>query len=251
MSQAITITSEDILKQVKLSLKVPEITEGIITRKIITAAAADAGIEATTEELQKAADAMRAMNKLNGAKETWTWLEKHGLSLDDFEEIVHYTFLSGKLAAHLFTDKVEPYFFENQLNYAGAVIYEAVLDDEDLAMELFYAIQEGEMTFYEVAHQYIQEQELRRSGGYQGIVKRRELKPEISAVVFAAQPPQIVKPVVTSKGVHLIFVEEIIQPELTDKLRYQILSELFDAWIKEQVGQVEVVKKLDSTLQLA
>lgn len=243
MSQTITITSENILNQVKLSLKVPEIIEGIITRQVIAKAAAEAGIEPTTEELQKAADAMRAMNKLHGAKETWTWLEKHNLSLDNFEEMVHYTFLSGKLANHLFADKVEPYFFENQLNYAGAVIYEAVLDDEDLAMELYYAIQEGEMTFSEVAHQYIQEQELRRSGGYRGIVKRRELKPEISAVVFAAQPPQIVKPVVTSKGVHLIFVEEIIQPELTDKLRYQILSDLFDGWLKEQVEKVEFVSK--------
>ncbi|MGD1805609.1 peptidylprolyl isomerase [Dapis sp. BLCC M126] len=251
MSQSITISSEDILKQAKLSLKVPEIIEGIITRKILTTAAAEASIETTTEELQKAADAMRAMNKLHGAKETWTWLEKYGLSLDDFEEMVYYSFLSGKLANHLFLNKVEPYFFENQLNYAGAVIYEAVLDDEDLAMELYYAIQEGEMTFYEVAHQYIQEQELRRSGGYRGIVKRRELKPEISAVVFAAQPPQIVKPVVTSKGVHLIFVEEIIQPELTDKLRYQILSELFDGWIKEQVEKFEIVKKLDSNIQVA
>lgn len=247
MSQAITITAEDILKQAKLSLKVPEITEGIITRKIISNAATEAGIEATTEELQKAADAMRAMNKLHGAKETWTWLEKYSLSLDDFEEMVYYSFLSGKLANHLFLNKVEPYFFENQLNYAGAVIYEAVLDDEDLAMELYYAIQEGEMTFYEVAHQYIQEQELRRSGGYRGIVKRRELKPEISAVVFAAQPPQIVKPVVTSKGVHLIFVEEIIQPELTDKLRYKILSELFDGWIKEQVSQVEILTILEDS----
>ncbi|MDJ0557132.1 MAG: peptidylprolyl isomerase [Microcoleaceae cyanobacterium MO_207.B10] len=251
MSKSIKITAEDILKQVKFSLKIPEITEGIITRKIITAAVAEAGIEATTEELQKAADAMRAMNKLHGAKETWTWLEKHGLSLDNFEEIVRYTFLSGKLANHLFLNKVEPYFFENQLNYAGAVIYEAVLDDEDLAMELFYAIQEGEMTFYEVTHQYIQEQELRRSGGYRGIVKRRELKPEISAVVFAVQPPQVVKPIVTSKGVNLIFVEEIIQPELTDKLRYQILSELFDGWIKQQIAQVEVVKELNQKVQMA
>ena len=42
----------------------------------------------------------------------------------------------------MFADKIEPYFYENQLDYTAVVIYEVILDDEDLAMELFYAIQE-------------------------------------------------------------------------------------------------------------
>jgi parvulin-like peptidyl-prolyl isomerase len=78
-------------------------------------------------------------------------------------------------------------------------------------MELFYGIQEGEMSFYDVAHQYIQDTELCRKGGYRGMVQRKELKPEISAAVFAANPPQVLKPIVTSKGVHLILLEELVQ----------------------------------------
>ncbi len=69
------------------------------------------------------------------------------------------------------------------------------------------------MNFYEVAHQYIQDTELRRKGGYRGMVQCKELKPEISAIIFAAQPPQVLKPIVTSKGVHLILVKDIIQPQ--------------------------------------
>jgi hypothetical protein len=191
------------------------------------------------------------MSQLKNAKDTWAWLQKHSLSLDDFEEMVYTTVLSEKLAAHLFADKVEPFFVEHQLNYAGVVMYEVVLDDEDLTMELFYAIQEGELSFPEVAHQYIQNTELRRSGGYKGIVRRKELKPEISAAVFAAKPPQILKPIVTSKGIHLIFVEELVQPSLDDKLRYQILSDLFSAWLKQQIEQVEVVTLLESKSKAA
>jgi len=123
-------------------------------------------------------------------------------------------------------------------------MYEVVLDDEDLAIELFYGIQEGEMSFYEVAHQYIQDTELRRKGGYRGIVRRKELKPEISAAVFAAKPPQVLKPIVTSSGVNLILVEEIIQPELDDKLSSQIMFNLFDEWLKQQIEQVEFNVKL-------
>src|SRR4028118_702854 len=251
MSQAITITSEDILHQVKLSCKISSVIEEIVTRKIIASAAAEAGIKVETEELQKAADSIRLMSKLKSADDTWAWLQKHGLSLDDFEEVIYNNVISGKLAQHLFADKVEPFFVEHQLDYAGVVMYEVVLDDEDLAMELLYGIQEGEMSFYEVAHQYIQDMELRRKGGYRGIVRRKELKPEISAAVFAAKPPQILKPIVTSSGVHLILVEETIIPELNNKLRYQILSDLFAGWLKQQIEQFKVITSLELNNQAA
>ncbi|MEH2296941.1 peptidylprolyl isomerase [Nostoc sp.] len=251
MLQTITITNEDILSQVKLSCKMPELVEGIVTRKIIENAANEAGIKVETEELQKAADQMRLMNKLISADDTWVWLEKHSLSIDDYEEIVYSTVIYEKLATHLFADKVEAYFFENQLDYAGVFMYEVVLDDEDLAIELLYAIREGETSFYDVAHKYIQDTELRRKGGYQGMVRRKDLKPEISAAIFAVKPPQLLKPIITSKGVHLILVEEIIQPELDKKLRYQILLTLFFEWIKQQIKQVKVAKKLDLNLLIA
>lgn len=241
MSKAITISHEDILHQVKLSCQIPEIVEQIVTRKIVADAAAEAGIKVETEELQKAADSLRLMSQLNSAEETKVWLQKNGLSLDDFEELIYNNVISGKLAQHLFADKVEPFFVEHQLDYAGVVLYEVVLDDEDLAMELFYAIQEDEMSFYEVAHEYIQDTELRRKGGYRGMMQRSELKPEISAAVFAATPPQVLKPVLTSKGVHLILVEEIVQPQLNDKLHHQILSDLFAEWLKPHFAEIEVI----------
>lgn len=244
MSQSITITNEDILEQVKLSCKIPEIIEQIVSRKIITEAVAEADIKVETEELQKAADQIRLMNQLHSADDTWAWLEKHGLSLDDYEEMVYNNLISGKLVAHLFADKVEPYFFENQLNYTGAVMYEVLLDDEDLAIELFYAIKEGEMSFFDVAHKYIQDKELSRKCGYLGTVQRKDLKPEISAPVFAAESPQLLKPIITSKGVHLIFIEEIIQPELNNLVRLEIMSDLFGVWMKQQVEEVEIVKEV-------
>ena len=246
MVQDITITTEDILHQVKLSYKIPEIIEGIVTRKIIAATTENAGIAIDTEELQKAADQFRLINKLQSADATWSWLQKYSLSLDDFEEIVYANLMANKLIQHLFADKVEPYFFEHQLDYAAAIVYEVVLDDKDLAIELFYALTGGEISFYEIAHEYIQDIELRRSGGYQGKLHRQDLKPEISAAVFAAQTPQILQPIVTSKGVHLILVEEIIKSELDDKLCCQIMSDLFYEWLKQQTTEVEIINNLNS-----
>lgn len=98
-----------------------------------------------------------------------------------------------------------------------------------------------------IAHQYAQDKELRRTGGYRGKLHRRDLKPKVCAAVFAASPPEILKPIVTSKGVHLILVEELIQPELDNVLlREKIISDLLSAWLKEQREQLEIITQLDS-----
>ena len=246
MSKKFTVSPEEIVHQIKLSLQLPSSIKEIVTRKIIANAAAEAGIEIEVEELQQVAEQIRVANNLHRAEDTWLWLEKHGLSLEEFEESVRNQAISAKLAQHLFADQVEPFFVEHQLDYAGVVMYEVVLDDQDLAMELFYAIQEGEIGFYETARQYIQDVELRRAGGYRGVISRRQLKPEISAAVFAANPPKILKPIVTAQGVHLILVEEIIQPQLNDFLRQKILTDLFSAWLKQQMKQFEIIKHLES-----
>ncbi|OUL31111.1 peptidylprolyl isomerase [Nostoc sp. 106C] len=238
MSHPITINNEDIVHQIKLTCKIPEIVEQILNRKVIISAAEEAGINVEVEELQKTADQIRLANKLNSADDTWAWLEKHSLSLDDFEEIIYQTIISNKLALYLFADKIEPYFFEHQLDYFSVVMYEVILDDEDLAIELFYAIQEGEVSFYDVAHKYIKDTELRRKLGYKGRVQRKDMKSEISATVFAAQPPQLIKPIVTSSGIHLILVEEIIQPQLDDNIRTKIFTELFSEWLKKKTESI-------------
>ena len=251
MSQVIVISAEDILHQAQLALQIPTLIQGIVQRKIIATAAEEAGITIQTEDLQEAADRFRLLNKLESSEATWTWLQKYSLTLDDFEELVQLTLLSNKLAQHLFGDKVEPYFYENQLNYAGVVMYEVILDNEDLAMELYYGLIEEEISFSEVSHQYIQDKELRRCGGYLGTLSRQDLKPEIAAAVFASCPPQILKPVTTSKGVHLISVEEIIQPQLDDLLKAKILSSLFTQWLTKQAEQVKITINISDNTQVS
>jgi parvulin-like peptidyl-prolyl isomerase len=246
MLKMIAISKEELIQQISLSCQMPLTIRGIVNRKIIAAVAEEVGVTLEAEDFQQTADAFRLNHNLLRADATELWLQEHYLSLDEFEEIVQISALSSKLAQHLFADQVEPFFVSHQLDYTQVVMYEVVLDDEDLAMELFYAIQECEMSFPEVAHRYIKDTELRRCGGYRGKLRRTDLQPEVSAVIFASTPPQLLKPIITSKGAHLILVEEIIQPELDKTLRKKILSNLFLDWLKQQVDQVEVITQFHS-----
>jgi parvulin-like peptidyl-prolyl isomerase len=246
MSKIITISPEIIVRQIQLSCQIPSVIEAIATRQIVARTAEAFGIQIEPSELQQAADKFRLDNNLLSADLTWSWLQKHGLSLDDFEELIYDTVLSSKLARHLFAERVEPFFVEHQLDYAQVVMYEVVLGDCDLAIELFYALEENEISFWQVARQYIQEPDLRRCLGYRGILHRADLKPEISAAVFATNPPQILKPIIISKKAHLIFVEELFQPQLDNELAAKILADLFSDWLKQEIGQAEIQINLDT-----
>lgn len=245
MSNDLTITPTDILHKQKLSCQIPDIIEAIATEKIIIQTAKELGITVTEAELQQEGDNLRLEKKLATAKETWGWLDKHHLSVKDFEELVYKKIIAKKLAEGLFAPQVEKFFHENQINYEAAVTYEVIFEERDAALELFYALEEGEITFAEIARLYIQEPELRRAGGYRGVRYRKDFRPEIVAPVFAANPPQILKPITTRQGTYLIWVEEIIQPQLDDELRQKIISDSFTFWLKNKIGTLTINTNLE------
>ncbi|MBF2065797.1 MAG: peptidylprolyl isomerase [Calothrix sp. C42_A2020_038] len=242
MSQVVTVKSEDIIRHIKLSCQIPDVLQAIAIQKIIIETADQVGIKVEPQELQQAGDNLRVAKKLVKAADTIAWLTKHHLSVDEFEELVYANVLAAKLSNHLFAKQVESFFFAHQLDYVAAVTYEVVLDDEDLAWEIFYALQERETTWIEVARQFIQNPEQRRAWGYQGIRHRLDFRPEIASSIFAASStPVILKPIVTAKKVYLIWVEEIIHPKLDEQLRAKIQQDLFSAWLNQQVYQLEIL----------
>lgn len=247
MQNSLSISSDDVIHYIKISCQTPGVLEAIASEKIIAETTQKLAIKVEEAEIQEEGDRFRAAKKLVKAQDTWTWLQQHHLSIDNFEELIYKKILSQKLANHLFRNKVESFFFQNRLDYLAAVSYEVLLDDKDLALELFYALQEGEITFVDIAQEYIPNPEIRRTGGYQGVRRRTDFRPEIASAVFAAKPPQPIKPIVTPKGVYLIWVEEILEPELDEKLGQQIIADLFNSWLNQQLAKMQIITQFDST----
>jgi parvulin-like peptidyl-prolyl isomerase len=232
------ITAEEVFYQIKLLGQLPAMRDAIASRKVIQAAADEVGIDVKSEEIQQAADQFRKENNLQRAEETWNWLQSRGLSVNDFEDMIGLSIIRSKLAENLFNSQIESYFVTHRLDYVKVVIYEVILEDEDVALELFYSLKEKEITFYEVSQNYIEDKELRRKGGYRGHLRRTELKPELASAIFSVTPPQLLNPIITSQGVHLICVEEIVQPDLSPHLKAEILSHLFGEWLKVKINEI-------------
>ncbi len=240
MSKPLQISSAAILDRLKLSCQLPSVVREIVCHQIIDRATQAAGIVVGDLELQQAADRFRVEHDLYNPDSTWHWLNKNHLTGDDFEKLIYESIVVSKLIQHLFGDRVEAFFYERQLDYTQAVLYEVVFTDFDTAIEAFYAIEEKEISFTEVARQYIQEPDLRRRYGYRGVLSRKALNSSISAAVFAATPPQVLKPIVVGQNIHLLLVEEIIEPQLDEQFRGQILAELFSAWLEKQLSQYSI-----------
>ena len=235
------ISTNELVKHLKLSLQMPQVLTSLINQKIINLTAEREGIVIKEEELQAAADRFRFQNNLIASQDTLKWLNNYHLSVTEFEELVKSNLLRQKLGRHLFKDKVEPHFYAHQLDYNQASLYEIVLPSFNLAMELFYGIEEKELSFWDLAHQYIEDARLRRRGGYIGLKTRDRLHPEIAAEVFVfsnARLPRVLKPIAVEKKTHLIYVEEIIQPVLNDSLRQKIMNQLYETWLSKQRARI-------------
>ncbi len=98
MLKRLNISCEDIIRNIKLSCQIPGVVEAIATQKIIANAAQEAGIKVSEEELQQEGDRLRLEKKLVKAQDTWAWLKKHHLSINEYEELAYDNILSIKLA---------------------------------------------------------------------------------------------------------------------------------------------------------
>ena len=111
------ITSQDLLHQIKITGKIPELLNGILQRQVLEDTAAELKLEISGDELQVGADQFRATNKLETIPATQKWLADRMLSVDDFEQLVTTNLLAPKVAQCLFANKAAPYFHQNTLDY--------------------------------------------------------------------------------------------------------------------------------------
>ncbi|MFM2432088.1 MAG: hypothetical protein RLZZ511_3302 [Cyanobacteriota bacterium] len=233
MSEQLTIHTYDLWQQAKHQLQLPQLIEQAIHRHIITLTAQQQGIEVAVSELQASADQLRIQHQLLTAQATIAWLEKHRLSVEDLEDIAQFNVLVAKLKTALIEPQIESYFYRNQLDYAQAVYYEIVVAQRELAMELFYALQERELDFLAVLHRYVDDREVRVAGSYRQVVQRQDVSAELSALIFAAQAPQVLRPLPIGDAMRLIYVVELLPPVLDESLRGQLRDQLFEDWLEK------------------
>ncbi len=210
------------------------ICQKILAQRIIEKAAQERDITVTPEEIQTEADSIRYGKRLEKASDTLAWLVDQMVTADEWEKGIGDRLLAQKLAEHLFDKKVEKYFAQNRLDFDQFILYQIAVPYEQLAQEIFYQIEEEEISFYEAAHLYDIDEKRRYICGYEGKVHRWNFKPDIAAVIFRTPIPvgEILGPLKTDQGYHLFRIEEFIPAELTPERRQEIINRLSKEWLE-------------------
>jgi len=227
----IVIEPEEIVKFLKSELSLKEVCQQILYQKIIERASHEKRITVTSEEIQAEANRQRHEKRLEKATDTLAWLADQLVSPHDWEGGIHNRLLAQKLAKALFAEEVKRFFLQNRLEFEQIILYQMIVSSEKLAQELYYQIEEGEISFYDAAHLYDIDDNRRYKCGYEGKVYRWALQSDIAAIVFSTPPKQLIGPIKTEQGYHLFKVEDLIPAELTSQRYEEILNNMFQQWL--------------------
>ncbi|MBE9209803.1 peptidylprolyl isomerase [Nostoc sp. LEGE 06077] len=229
------IEPEEIVKFLKKEMQLQEVYQKILVNKVIWQAAEARGITITPEEIAAEAENQRRERHLERAADTLEWLADQLVTPSDWEMGICDRLLSHKLAQVLFADEVEQFFQQNHSEFDQVILYQIITNSETLAQEIYYQIEDGEITFYHAAHIHNIDIHRRCKCGYEGIVYRFALQPDIASVVFNASPQQVTFPYKTEQGYHLFFIEEFISAELTPERYQEIIHKMFQHWLDTEL----------------
>jgi len=230
------IEASEIIELLRQELQLKTFTQKVLQKKVIEKAARERGLTVTPEEIQVVGDQLRREKRLEKAADTIAWLADQMISVEDLEAGICDRLLTQKLAEHLFSKEVEKIFVQNKLQFDQIILYQIVVAKPQLAQELFYQIQEGEISFFDAAHLYDIDENRRHLCGCEGKVYRWGLKPDIAVAVFSAQPGEVIRPIQTDRGYHLCMVEKFLPAELTPQRYQEILHNLFNEWLSNEVN---------------
>lgn len=230
------VEPSEIIELLRQELQLKPFCQKVLQKKVIDKAAEERGLSITPAEIQVAGDKLRREKRLEKAADTIAWLADQMISVEDLEAGICDRLLAQKLAEHLFAKEVEKNFVQNKLQFDQIIFYQIIVSNLQLAREIFYEIQEGEISFFDAAHLYDIDENRRHLCGCEGKVYRWGLKPDLAVAVFGAKPGEVIRPIETEEGYHLCMVEKFIPAELTPERYQEILHNMFNEWLANEVN---------------
>jgi parvulin-like peptidyl-prolyl isomerase len=229
------VSPEDIVAFLKQELQYKQIVQGVLYQRVIQATSVDRAIQISPQEIQVMGDQFRMAHALEKVSETIAWLQAQDITVEDWERGIHHRLLAQQLAEDLFASEAERRFAEQRLDYDRVVLYHLEVPYEPLVHELFYQIDEDELSFYEAAHLYDSNPDRRQRCGFEGIVGRWEMPPQFATQIFGAPVQQVTEPLPDKDGYHLFWVEEVISGQLTEEIRQNIIQNAFQTWLESEL----------------
>ncbi|MBE9037076.1 peptidylprolyl isomerase [aff. Roholtiella sp. LEGE 12411] len=226
---------EDILAYLRHSCKIAEIAAAAERNNLALKLCEQLDIKVTDEELQIAGDAFRQENKLLGASETLAWLAQQRISVEDWSQIIRISLLTQKLKEHLFGAVLDDHYINNRDSYKRVALSQILVRDLTEAMKITKVLRDEKGSFCTLALEYSKGKQSRENGAFVGVRFLTELLPQITNAIADTKVGELVGPIQTQLGYHILRVEKWFPSDLSE-VREQILEFLFKNWLEERIA---------------
>ncbi|QIR37105.1 peptidylprolyl isomerase [Tolypothrix sp. PCC 7910] len=224
-------SDEDILAYLRHSFTIATIAAAAEQNTYILKVCEHLGITVTDEELQAAGDLFRQNHKLLGVSETIAWLTQQRITAEDWTQGIRLSLLTQKLKEHLFGENVGAHYINNRDNYQRVALSQILVKNLTTANNIVQLLQANQVSFPALALEYSQGKQSKENGGFVGIRFLAELLPEIATAITDVHEGEIVGPIQTPIGYHILRIEKWLPANLSE-IREEILESLFQAWLQ-------------------
>jgi parvulin-like peptidyl-prolyl isomerase len=224
----------EILQYLRHSYKFAEIYNLAAETALVVKLCEQLGIQVTDQEWQAAGDTFRLEHKLLGIQETQDWLQQQRISVEDWSEGIKLQLLKQKLIEHLFGANVDMHYISNRDQYRRVALSQILVLDREQALAIMRSLKEDHASFCALALEHSQGKQSHFNGGFVGVRYLSEFMPEIIEAISDVPVGEIIGPIQTKLGYHIVRVEKWFPTQMNESVREQILSTLWQVWLKEQ-----------------
>ncbi|HVE11305.1 MAG TPA: peptidylprolyl isomerase [Paraburkholderia sp.] len=227
------VDDAEFIRLLKLTGQFESLIEQLVRDKLTVHAARKQGVDISAEEIQQRADQFRRVRGLHRAADTNQYLDKLGVTLDQFETFITDGLYQEKMLDQVANDgAVLEYFSLNSPKFDAIEVSHILLDSEGKAKEMISYLHDDPDSFAEMAREH-SIADTRAAGGVIGKVLRGSLKADIEAKIFNAAVGDLLGPFPsTDRSCFEIFAVTAKYPAaLDDDVAAEIKRLLREEWL--------------------
>ncbi len=196
-------------------------------------------IEIDSLKLDQVIMEFRLENQLTNPKQFQTWLKSNGMTYDDFQNKVAFSFKVEKLKTQITESKLEDYFNQRKPFLDGVVLSRIILKDQELAAHLQQQILADQSQFEALAREHSLSND-RMMNGMMGVVSRGKLPEILKTALDSASPGELIGPLEINGDYALFRVEQFLPATLEGKLKQDLQNQLFEQWLQEKLQGMNI-----------
>lgn len=201
-------------------------------------------LEVESAELMQAILDFRIQQKLNDQAQFEDWLKRENLDNRTFQQRILLELKVKKLREKITSEKLQPYFEENQSSLAEVHLSCLIVSEQALAEQVYNKTRET--SFSDLATSYTQKDGSQLVQYLKRKIQRRSLTPELRTWIESASVGEQLGPIEAGESWGIFRLESITPAELDDRLQRQLEAQLFGQWLVDQVRDLDISFQVNS-----